>query len=72
MKILKTYLYVVAVAFGVLISSCSRNDATTEVEVKAMDSVSTELEKSNKQLDDQAKKVEASLEKIDQELNAAN
>jgi predicted esterase len=57
---------------GLLISSCSGKSAkANEPEVATMDSVSTELEKNNKDLDEQTKKLEASLEQAEKETETA-
>jgi hypothetical protein len=68
MKNLKMYLILASLTSLTLISSCSTNTTKTDdQEVKAIDSVSDTLKKSDRELDAQAKKVEASLEKIDKE-----
>ena len=69
MKNVKMYCFVVIASLGMITaSSCSSNTSKTDdQDVKVMDSVSTDLDKSNEELDAQAKKVEASLEKIDKE-----
>ena len=70
MKNLKMYFILITMtSISFIISSCSTNTAKTDQEVKAMDSVSDDLSKSDRELDAQAKKVEASLEKIDKENN---
>lgn len=72
MKLLKLYPYMFSLVFVILTASCNSEPPNTDKqEVKAMDSLSTELEKTNKDLDEQAKKVEASLEKIDKEFNTS-
>jgi hypothetical protein len=49
-------------------SSCTTSSVKAdEPEIATMDSVSTNLEQSQKELDEQAKKVEASLEQIEKE-----
>ena len=51
-------------------SSCSNNTTKADdQDVASMDSVADELEKSNKELDEKAKQLEASLEKVDKELD---
>ncbi len=74
MKLLKLYSYVVILALGVTAAACTSNTTSTDKqhEVSAMDSVSKDLEKTNKELQDEAEKVEASLEKIDKEFNTSN
>lgn len=67
MKTLKMYFYMptMALAFFMLIS-CSNNTAKVdESKVGTMDSVSKDLDETTKQLDEQATKVEVSLEKLD-------
>lgn len=73
MKRLRIYQNMFIIICSLLIlNSCSGNTTKAdEQEVKAMDSVSTDLDKSTKDLDEQAKKVEASLEKIDKEFETA-
>ena len=52
-----------------LAPSCSNNTAKTdEPEIATMDSVSNDLEQSTEKLNEQAKKVEESLEKIEKEF----
>lgn len=73
MKRLRIYRNMFIITCSLLIlNSCSSNTTKAdEQEVKAMDSVSTDLDKSTRDLDEQAKKVEASLEKIDKEFETA-
>ena len=55
-----------------ILNSCSSNTSKADdQEVKAMDSVSTDLDKSTKNLDEQATKVEESLDKVDKEFETA-
>lgn len=74
MKRLQLSFFVAIIAIMGFTTSCTSSSTKTEdkQEVSAMDSVSQELEKTNKELDDEAKKVEASLEKVDKEFNASN
>lgn len=52
-----------------LAPSCSNNTAQAdEPEIATMDSVKTDLEQSTEELNEQAKKVEESLEKIEKEF----
>lgn len=69
MKNLKLSCFaIITTAALYMMSSCSSDSSKTENrEVKVMDSVSDDLEKSGRELDAQAKKVEASLEKISKE-----
>lgn len=54
-----------------LISSCTNNATKSdEPEVVAMDSVSRDLEKTTTELEDKNAKLEASLEKLDQEFES--
>lgn len=73
MKSLKMYLYMpVIVPALFMVSSCSNNTTKTDkTEVKVMDSVSKDLDKTTAELDNRAKKVEISLEKIDKEFEKA-
>lgn len=72
MKRLTWYSYMVSLALAILTVSCnSEAPNSNKQEVKAMDSLSNELEKTNKDLDEQTKKVEVSLEKIDKEFNTS-
>ncbi len=66
MNFRKIYLLTMIMPLGLLFSSCSGKSAKAdEPEITTMDSVSNELEKSNKELDEQTKKLEASLEQAD-------
>lgn len=58
------YLLLMLTVFG--LSSCSGSSQSDDPKVKTMDSISTELEKTNKELDDQTAKLEASIEKIEE------
>jgi hypothetical protein len=73
MENLKKHFYVLVVAIGFFAMSACTNKSVKkeEPEVATMDSVSKELETTTKNLDDQNKKVEESLEKIDKEFTAA-
>jgi septal ring factor EnvC (AmiA/AmiB activator) len=74
MKIIK-FCYSIIIATAVLTATACFSSDTTKVEsneLSAMDSVSKNLEKSNKELDEQAKKVEASIERLDKELTSTN
>jgi hypothetical protein len=52
-----------------LANSCSNNTAKAdEPEIATMDSVSSDLKQSTEKLDEEAKKVEESLEKIEKEF----
>jgi len=52
-----------------LVPSCSNNTAKAdEPEIATMDSVSSDLKQSTEKLDEEAKKVEESLEKIEKEF----
>ena len=53
------------------ISACSEQKKTSqeEVEVRTMDSTSRSIKESADKLDEQTKKVEASLEQLDNEFN---
>jgi hypothetical protein len=58
---------------AVLATSCS--DAKTpeeEADIKRMDSVSQAVKDSTRRLEEQTKKVEASLEKLDKEFESGN
>ncbi len=69
MRFRKIYLLTMIMPLALLLSSCSGKSAKAdEPEIATMDSVSTELEKNNKELDDQTKKLEASLEQADKEM----
>ena len=74
MKRSQLYSYVVIIAIMGITTSCTSSSTKTEEkqDVSAMDSVSQELEKTNKELEEEAKKVEVSLEKADKEFKASN
>lgn len=73
MKRLKMGYLTPIIALGLFImSSCSNNSAKSEnLEISAMDSVSKDLEKTTKELDEKNAKLEASLEKLDKEFETA-
>lgn len=72
MKSVKIYFLTLLMPLALFASSCSSNSAKAdEPEIETMDSVSNELNKTTEKLEDQAKKVEASLEKIDKEFETA-
>lgn len=52
--------------------SCTENKTTSkeEVEIKTMDSVSSELKKNSQEVEEQTEKVEASIEKLDKEFDS--
>lgn len=62
------YLYGFCITGLIAIASCSSNTKSEKEDVSQLDSVSTDLDKSNEKLTAEAKKVEESLEKIDTEL----
>jgi peptidoglycan hydrolase CwlO-like protein len=69
MKRLVLYCYVATSVIGLTTASCSTTTSTEKEDVKAMDSVSAELEKTNKELEEEVKKLEASLEKTEMEFS---
>jgi hypothetical protein len=72
MKPLKAIITVLmATALG---SSCNSSSTTTkeEVEIKTIDSSSKAVKENRKKLDDQTKKVEASIEKLDKEFDTTS
>ena len=72
MKSVKIYFLTLFMPLALIASSCSNNSAKAdEPEIETMDSVSKELNQTTEELEDQAKKVEASLEKIDKEFETA-
>lgn len=73
MKRFKTLYFTPLIALGLFImSSCSNNTSkSAETEIKAMDSVSTDLDKTTKELEEKNAKLEASLEKMDKEFETA-
>lgn len=73
MKRLKMFYLTPIIALGLFImSSCSNNSSQSDkVEINAMDSVSKDLEKTTKELDEKNAKLEASLEKLDKEFETA-
>ena len=73
MKSFKMFYLTPIIALGLFImSSCSNNSAKSEdMEISTMDSVSTDLEKTTKELEEKNAKLEASLEKIDKEFETA-
>ena len=72
MKSSKIYFLTLLMPLALLASSCSNKSANAdEPEVETMDSISKELDQSTEALEDQAKKVEASLEKVDKEFETA-
>ena len=60
-------------AIGIILMGSCTNNATksAEPEVVVMDSVSRDLEKTNKELEEKNAKLEASLEKLDKEFGTA-
>ncbi|MEJ6981030.1 hypothetical protein WG906_11240 [Pedobacter sp. P351] len=72
MKSVRIYFLTLLMPLALIASSCSNNSAKAdEPEIETMDSVSNELNQTTEKLEDQAKKVEASLEKIDKEFETA-
>lgn len=72
MKSVKIYFLTLFMPLALIASSCSTKSAKAdEPEIETMDSVSNELNQTTEELEDQAKKVEASLEKIDKEFETA-
>ena len=57
-----------------LAPSCAENKTNTQeqVEIKSMDSTTKVLKENSEKLEDQTKKVEASLEKLDKEFESDN
>ncbi len=68
MKSIKMSLCVFCIAGSLAIASCSSSTKSESKDVSQLDSVSKDLDQSNETLTAEAKKVEASLEKIDTEL----
>ncbi|HEX8378375.1 MAG TPA: hypothetical protein VF602_11215 [Pedobacter sp.] len=69
MRFRKIYLLTMIMPLALLLGSCSGKSAKAdEPEIATMDSVSNDMEKTNKELDDQTKKLEASLEQADKEM----
>jgi hypothetical protein len=62
------------VFISLFILACSENTTTTDekVEIRSMDSTSKVLKDNTGRLEDQTKKVEASLEKLDDEFENDN
>ena len=72
MRFRKNYLLTMIMPLALFLGSCSGKSAKAEEpEIATMDSVSNELEKNNKDLDEQTKKLEASLEEADKEMKTA-
>lgn len=72
MKRYKLYSYLVILTMAVFGTSCTSSTRSTDTqEISAMDSISNDLEKTNKELEEETKKVEASLDKIDKEFNTS-
>lgn len=67
------YFYILPITLALfMVSSCSNNATKADNQkVGTMDSVSKDLDKTTKELDEQATKVEASLEKLDKEFKTA-
>ena len=64
-----------AFAIAIIATSCSESKTTTteeETKINSMDSTSRVAVKTMEKLEDQTKKVEASLEKLDSEFKANN
>lgn len=73
MKRLFNYASIPLLAIGLFFMGSCTNNATKseEKEVVVMDSVSKDLEKTTKDLEDKNAKLEASLEKVDKEFETA-
>ena len=59
---------------AILAASCSESKTTTqeETEITTIDSSQKAVKETNEKLEDQTKKVEASLEKLDSEFKTTN
>jgi len=73
MKKLINYASIPLLAVGLLFMGSCTNKATKsdDTEVVVMDSVSNDLEKATKDLEEKNAKLEASLEKVDKEFETA-
>jgi hypothetical protein len=65
-------LFPIAFIAAMLGSSCNSSTTTTkeEVEIKTMDSTSGAVKENREKLEDQTKKVETSIEKLDNEFDS--
>lgn len=66
----KSNLLILAITACLAVSSCTEQKKSTqeEIEIKTMDSTSKSIKENTDKLEDQTKKVEASLEKLDKEF----
>ena len=65
---------ILSVSGVILLSSCGDSKTTTEesTEIKTMDSTSKVVRENVQKLEDQTRKVEESLEKLDKEFDTTN
>lgn len=65
---------ILSVSGVILLSSCGDSKTTTEesTEIKTMDSTSKVVKENVQKLEDQTRKVEESLEKLDKEFDTTN
>lgn len=67
MKVIKLYYCILLLPMALVVSSCSSNSAKADdPKVLVMDSISTELENTNKDLDEKTSKLEESLKKAEE------
>ncbi len=66
----KSDLLILAILACLAFSSCTEQKKSTqeEIEIKTMDSTSKSIKENTDKLEDQTKKVEASLEELDKEF----